>query len=183
MCRPRDQRAREARVTFILGVALSARQTRCGRALDSARPCPSRGWVPASQPGSEDLHERRERRSACRCAHALACPCSRRYARCAAHHLDDVRLLCSAGLASGDAADTAVDTAAPSAIVIAGKVSAVAFCHASFGHCGCSCAGAGGMPGTLLCSVCACFRAWGRWGLQWVSMGMCCTDGEGWRAC
>ena len=48
-----------------------------GRVLDSARPCPSRGWVPASQPGSEDLPERREHRSAQRCARPLACSCAR----------------------------------------------------------------------------------------------------------
>ena len=69
------------------------------------------------------------------------------------HHLDDVRLLCSAGLASGDAADTAADTAGPSRIVIACKLAAVAICHASFGHRGCSCAGAGGTTGTRLCLI------------------------------
>ena len=53
-----------------------------GRALDSARPCPSRGWVPASQPGSEDFPERQERRSARRFAHQIACPCPRPCTRC-----------------------------------------------------------------------------------------------------
>ena len=47
----------------------------CGRALDSVRLCPSRGWVPASQPGSEDLPARREQRRASRSAHPLACLC------------------------------------------------------------------------------------------------------------
>ena len=47
----------------------------CGRALDSVRLCPSRGWVPASQPGSEDLPARREQRRASRSAHPLACTC------------------------------------------------------------------------------------------------------------
>ena len=43
-----------------------------GRALESARPCPSRGRVPASQPGSEDLPEGQERRRARR--YARPCP-------------------------------------------------------------------------------------------------------------
>ena len=49
----------------------------CGRALDSVRPYPSRGWVLASEPGAEDLPERRERRRARSCARTLACLCAR----------------------------------------------------------------------------------------------------------
>ena len=41
--------------------------------------------------------------------------------------LSDVRLLCCVGPASGDAADTAADTAEPSVIVIARNVASVAF--------------------------------------------------------
>ena len=99
------------------------------------------------------------------------------------HRLDDVRLLCSAGLASGDAADTAAYTVGPSRIVIACKLAAVAVCHASFGHHGCSCAGAGGTTGTRLCLILRMFSCVGRWRLQWVSVRTCCTDGKGWRAC
>ena len=73
------------------------------------------------------------------------------------HHLDDVRLLCSAGLASGDAADTAADTAGLSTIIIAGKVAAVAFCHASLMTIRSPrvlrCTGAGGTLGTQQCSI------------------------------
>ena len=39
-----------------------------GRALKSARPCPSHGWAPPPPVGSEGLPERRDRRRAPRCA-------------------------------------------------------------------------------------------------------------------
>ena len=71
-----EERARKGLAAFIFGVALvalCARRTR-GRALGSARPCPSRGWVPASQPASEGLPARQEQRRASRYAHPLTCP-------------------------------------------------------------------------------------------------------------
>ena len=64
-----------------------------GRVLDSALPYPSCGWVPASEPGSEDLPERRERRSARRFAHPLACPCPRPVPKATRANAHPVRLL------------------------------------------------------------------------------------------
>ena len=53
-----------------------------GCALSSAQPCPSRGWVPASQLGSEDLPERQGRRPARRCAYPPAHRCHSSPAGC-----------------------------------------------------------------------------------------------------
>ena len=64
-------------VTSRLALRLGARRTREGVCSTARGPARSRGWLLASEPGSEDLPDRREQRRVCRCARPLACTCLR----------------------------------------------------------------------------------------------------------
>ena len=183
MRRSWEDRARDVRAVFIFGVALSARRTREGvRSIAHGPAQPVDGSRPRSRARRTFLNGESggTRAGVPTYPHA--------HARVAAPDVTRTILMMCACCVPQDLQVVTPPTPPPTPPVLAASASPARSPQLLFVTRHSVTAGARvrapeARRGRSCARLCACFRAWGCWRLQWVSIRTCSPDGKGWRAC